>query len=357
MASRDNLKKVNKTALQKMCKDIGFDVKGKKKEELVDFLFTNGVPVQHITPVVDQNSNLTGLFPTLDDQVQVCNSILPPFNQSIYTTVPYAQLPCPSFAYIYNFMVTRARASCADRGVQNFKGMDRAVKHFEAGDVHDIQISQVNEEIVYIKASCLASMKKDRYTVYLCLTVNTKESTVQYAYCQCPVGLAQSCSHIGGLLFALNGKHRLKCPSSDESCTSQLWQWIVPRNLNQSPKLISQLSFAKPQLESEPEKMTSLDFDPRHPQDRCFDMQYTLNQLKELKKVFPNTGLTHLWNIPDDVPDVAEEVTISTEVDPRTLEMEKLVFKHGNVPPLTIENDLVQFIEFSTRGQRLCPVA
>ncbi|XP_062602321.1 uncharacterized protein LOC134264039, partial [Saccostrea cucullata] len=66
--------------------------------------------------------------------------------------------------------------------------------------------------------------------------------------------------------------------------------------------------------------------------------------------------LTHLWNIPDDVPDVAEEVTISTEVDPRTLEMEKLVFKHGNVPPLTIENDLVQFIEFSTRGQRLCPV-
>lgn len=38
--------------------------------------------------------------------------------------------------------------------------------------------------------------------------------------------------------------------------------------------------------------------------------------------------------------------------------MEKLVFGHGNVPPLTIDNDMVQFIELATRGQRLvlCPV-
>lgn len=26
------------------------------------------------------------------------------------------------------------------------------------------------------------------------------------------------------------------------------------------------------------------------------------------------------------------------------------------VPPLTIDNDMVQFIELATRGQRLCPV-
>lgn len=30
--------------------------------------------------------------------------------------------------------------------------------------------------------------------------------------------------------------------------------------------------------------------------------------------------------------------------------MEKLVFGHGNVPPLTIDNDMVQFIELATRG-------
>lgn len=40
-------------------------------------------------------------------------------------------------------MVARSRALCDDRGVQTFKGMDRAFRHFEAEDVQDIQISQV----------------------------------------------------------------------------------------------------------------------------------------------------------------------------------------------------------------------
>lgn len=201
--------------------------------------------------------------------------------------------------------------------------MDRAVRHFEAGDVQDIQISQINDRIVYIKASCLASMKKDKYTVYLCLDDN-KETIVQYAYCQCPIGLAQSCGHIGGVLFSLNGKTHLKCPSTDEddSCTSQLCQWIVPRNINHSPKTVHALSFkcSKPQMEPDftcTRATSSIQFDPRHPEDRSFDLQHTLNELKELKKVFPNTGLAHLWHIPDDVPEAAEEVTICQEVDPR----------------------------------------
>lgn len=143
MSSRDNLKKLNKTALQKICIDMGFDVKKKRKEELIDFLFTSGVQSQHITPVIDQDCHHTGAWPRLDDQVHVDNTILPPFNKCNYTIVPYKELPSPSFVSIYNFMITRARASCADRGVQNFKGMDRAVRHFEAGDVQDIRIAQV----------------------------------------------------------------------------------------------------------------------------------------------------------------------------------------------------------------------
>lgn len=199
--------------------------------------------------------------------------------------------------------------------------------------------------------------KKNKYTVYLCLDDN-KEIIVQYAYCQCPIGLSQSCSHIGGVLFSLNGKTRLKCPSTDEddSCTSQLCQWIVPRNINHSPKPVHALSFksSKPQMEPDftcTRATSSIQFDPRHPEDRSFDLQHTLNELKELKKVFPNTGLAH-----DDVPEAAEEVTICQEVDPRKKEMEKLVFGHGNVPPLTIDKDMVQFIELATRGQSLCPV-
>lgn len=101
--------------------------------------------------------------------------------------------------------------------------------------------------------------------------------------------LSQYRCHIGGLLFALNGKHRLECRSAEASCTSQLCQWVISRN--QSPKPVSELSFTKPQLDSKPSRATSIDFDPRHPHDRSMDMKYTLDQLKDLKKIFPNTGL------------------------------------------------------------------
>ena len=106
--------------------------------------------------------------------------------------------------------------------------------------------------------------------------------------------LAQSCSHVGGVLFALNGKERLKAltEASDESCTSKLCSWIAPRTGNQAPEPISSLKFtkSKPVLPEEPAKALFA-YDPRHPKDQQLDTVHTLDQLKELKKIFPNTGL------------------------------------------------------------------
>ena len=103
--------------------------------------------------------------------------------------------------------------------------------------------------------------------------------------------LAQACSPIGGVLFVLNGKHRLQCGNTEDSCTSQLCQWIIPRDHKQTPKPVSELSFVRPVLYSESRKETSINFDPRHPQDRIIDLMNALDQLKEFKKLFPNTGM------------------------------------------------------------------
>lgn len=75
MASRDNLKKVNKRTLQKMCTDIGLDATGKKKEELADLLFTNGIPTQNTTPVIDQHTSHTGVFSIVDMHISYPHSI------------------------------------------------------------------------------------------------------------------------------------------------------------------------------------------------------------------------------------------------------------------------------------------
>lgn len=49
-------------------------------------------------------------------------------------------------------------------------------------------------------------------------------------------------------------------------------------------------------------------YDPRHSDDRHWDLNRTLQHLKDLKNVFPQTGMSHLWNIPDHAPEAAQEM-------------------------------------------------
>ena len=70
--------------------------------------------------------------------------------------------------------------------------------------------------------------------------------------------LAQSCSHIGALLIAINNKERLQgyeenhgssTGGGETSRTSTLCKWIVPRNVDkQEPQPISSMNMAKPKV-------------------------------------------------------------------------------------------------------------
>ncbi|CAC5408671.1 unnamed protein product [Mytilus coruscus] len=173
--------------------------------------------------------------------------------------------------------------------------------------------SKIDEVTFYIKCFCLASMKNQRYQVYVCVTVSAdqKTMTIDFAYCQCPIGLAQSCSHIGGLLFALSNSPSSKQQQEDKSCTSLPCQWKVPRTVNQKAQPLKSLDLSNPRINKQ-EKTTSIaTFDPRHSTDRTPDINRALDHLTELKAVFPNSGMCSLWNIPDKVQEamVVEEVT------------------------------------------------
>ncbi|KAK3099741.1 hypothetical protein FSP39_008877 [Pinctada imbricata] len=201
MTSRENLKKLSKSTLQKMCQDTGFDVKGKKKGDLVDLLFMSFIMIN-----------------------------------------------------------------------------------------------------ILVKAH---------------------------------TGLAQSCSHIGAVLLALNGKYRLKS-DQDTACTSQLCEWVVPRSSNPIPQPVTQMDFGKPKAEG-PTKVSSSSFDPRHPDDRGHD------------------SIAHLWDIEDEVPEAVSEVIIDEDEGP-SKEIERYIYSKGRVVPLTISTNLVKEIEMHSRGKRLSPL-
>ncbi|XP_048772103.2 uncharacterized protein LOC125678037 [Ostrea edulis] len=234
----------------------------------------------------------------------------------------------------------------------NFKGLDRSVKHFEAGDVQDIKVSKINSSVIYVRAKCQASMRKQQYQVFICiLTTNAGKPNVQHGYCQCPIGLAQACSHIGALLFALS--HAKTNETTSESCTSQPCKWIIPGRQTKPIGPISTLPKKKRKLADTEENLDPLAaYDPRHSDDKDININTTLWQLKELRDVFPHTGMSHLWNIPDHAPEAIKEMEVQDIEDPMVTRMKNLIFCEDNAPQITIDHELVEFIETSTRGQR-----
>lgn len=343
MSTRDDLNKLNVNILKSLALEKGLEIKKKKKEDLVKDLLLEQAPVLALTPVVPVKTELEAIAPSFKEN-------LPPFNRVSYVDI--IEWPEITFSSIYNYMIRRERSTGAGEGVNNFKGLDRAVKHYSAGDVKIRGFAQINNAVTYVKASCQASMKKINYNVYLCFSKSEDgESQVDYGYCQCPVGLAQTCSHIGSLLFALkNGKIDKK---DNISCTSKLCEWNVPRQ-NVKPTPMRTLSIRKPSINLEKADKEELsNFDPRHTDDREPNVDSTLHHLRSLRQIFPNTGMAHLWNIPsDDVPEAFTEMEIETTQDPMYLEMEKMIITKGNLPSVSISEDLVNYIEKFTRRQR-----
>ncbi|XP_062593237.1 uncharacterized protein LOC134254719 isoform X2 [Saccostrea cucullata] len=91
-------------------------------------------------------------------------------------------------------------------------------------------------------------------------------------------------------------------------------------------------------------------FDPRHSDDKKMDLHNTLQQLKDLRDTFPQTGMSHLWNIPDAVPDAIQEMEVQDFEDIMITRMKSLIFCEA--PPFAIDHELVEFTEKSTRDQR-----
>ena len=92
------------------------------------------------------------------------------------------------------------------------RGLDKGYRFFKSGHVHvqKLQFHDLpsNPGFCYILATVLPSMRKDRqYKVRLYCTTSENASThvsvVSVALCTCPAGLAGSCNHIAGLLYAL----------------------------------------------------------------------------------------------------------------------------------------------------------
>lgn len=134
MATRETLNKTKFNALKELAIEYNIDIVKKKKREIVSELLNAQVPAEVLTPVVSSVCFSEGIQPTFKEN-------LPPFNKVRYSP----EISCTidiSFYTIYNFMILRSTES--GRKVKNFRCLDRAAKHYDAGDIQDISFAQVD---------------------------------------------------------------------------------------------------------------------------------------------------------------------------------------------------------------------
>ena len=73
---------------------------------------------------------------------------LPPLHLASYSAISADVPPTVSFQEIYKHMILRLTRS--GKPIDNHKGLDKAVKHFEAGDLSQIMTAQVKFSFIYM---------------------------------------------------------------------------------------------------------------------------------------------------------------------------------------------------------------
>ena len=138
MATRKNLKKTNVSILKTIAKDLGIDSK-KKKDDLICDILANSTNTDALSPVVE-------VFSSSDPTLTQFKENLLLFNKASYQLLGPSndvKPPALSFSSLYEFMISRKRQG--GQSVKNFKGLDKSLKHFDAGDIHELSIANVSK--------------------------------------------------------------------------------------------------------------------------------------------------------------------------------------------------------------------
>lgn len=103
-----------------------------------------------------------------------------------------------------------------------------------------------------VKGFVVASMKKDKYTVYTHLCESSGD--ILYGKCNCKAGAGGCCKHVAAILYQLVEYRQLNLRSvpDDKSCTDVLQKWHVPgEGENIEPIKFSELTFEKADIDKD----------------------------------------------------------------------------------------------------------
>ena len=181
---------------------------------------------------------------------------------------PFPSQTIPSqFCYgtIYQHIISSAKLVNADsddgdddgENTADFgtaKPMRKGRYYFTSGHVTDIHDNS-NAEFYFLKSVVRASYKQQQY--HVSLTLSKYNCKVVDSSCECKASAMGRCSHVAGLLFALED-YTIMFGYTPSSCTSKLCQWNVGRKQKNNPQPAHVEQYKK---KNEPNRI--IDYDPR----------------------------------------------------------------------------------------------
>ncbi|XP_071085447.1 uncharacterized protein [Haliotis cracherodii] len=170
---------------------------------------------------------------------------------------PSGNIP-PTFSYgdIYQYIIASARLQPLpqvtpindgdddddqDNTFSTAKPTKKGRAFFKSGHIQNIQTCSKNE-YYYLKCECLPSYRLGMmYHVHVTLD---NFAVIQDASCDCVGSATGRCSHIAGLLFALED-YTVNFGYTAPSCTSFSCSWNKPRNKTRNPQPAHTLQYSK----------------------------------------------------------------------------------------------------------------
>ena len=145
-----------------------------------------------------------------------------------------------------SYFVTRSVIDGLPSG--DFKSINSSAENlFRCGHIRGIEICPAITAL-YIRASCLPEMRKDRvYNMSLALN---QSCDITYASCGCPAGMGPSgsCKHIGALCYAFSDFCKSGSTPEFLTCTDKLQSWNKPQGRKVDPIPVEQLYSMRSEL-------------------------------------------------------------------------------------------------------------
>ncbi|KAK3703601.1 hypothetical protein QZH41_019155 [Actinostola sp. cb2023] len=153
-------------------------------------------------------------------------------------------MPTLSLFDITNYLLESPRHQ--DKNFEKF-GKERLLRYktlrsyrlWKEDHINSLQYHDFVPSIALVRCLSLASFEKQgtEYKTFVAISKETRK--ILYGHCHCVAGLGEACTHVAGLLFAIEEfvSEGLTELPDDLTCTEKLCKWIVPKGPKDGPQL------------------------------------------------------------------------------------------------------------------------